>query len=134
MSKRRKGNRQRSEFTAQQQNEVQQIRVHQVLPEVEVLKINEPRPVCSICGEPIEAIIEALSEKEGSYSHFDCVLKKIRKEYNVQEPDTVSYIGSGAFAVVTKDEEGKYIIKEKIQYESNDAFASMKKFVEGTKQ
>lgn len=110
--------------------EEQNNRKHIVLPEVEVKRIVEPRPVCSICGEPIEAIIEAITESDGTYSHFDCVLNKLKEKYNVQEPEKLSYIGHGCFAVFTQDEEGRFIMKEKIAYESNDNYNSMIRFVE----
>lgn len=108
-------------------------RQHVVFDEVEVPKINEPRPVCCICSEPIESIIEAICEGEDKFSHFDCVIKTLTEKYNVQEPDKISYIGCGNFAVVSMDEEGKYFIKEKISYESNEAYSNMKKFVDSTK-
>ncbi|MCR5761593.1 MAG: hypothetical protein K6F82_06350 [Sphaerochaetaceae bacterium] len=116
-----------------EQEEVQ-VRKHIVLPDVEVKKVVEPRPVCSICGEPIEAIIEAITESDGSYSHFDCVINKLKEKYNVKEPDKVSYIGHGSFAVFTMDEEGKYVIREKIAYESNENYASMLKYVEDNRE
>ncbi len=106
---------------------------HQVFADVNVPQIIEPKPVCSICGESIPAIIEAIRESDGSYSHFDCVLEKIRREYNVQAPDTVSYIGHGNFAVVSKNTDGTMFFKEKIQYESNESFAAIKQFVEDSK-
>ncbi|MCR4676472.1 MAG: hypothetical protein K5634_04495 [Sphaerochaetaceae bacterium] len=105
-------------------------RKHIVLPEVVVSRIKEPRPVCSICGEPIGAIIEAISEPDGSYSHFDCVINRLREKYRVTEPDKISYIGHGNFAVFTKDEEGKFVIREKINYESNESYSNMLKYVE----
>ena len=37
----------------------------------------------------------------------------------------------GAF---TKDEEGRYVIKTRIPYESKETYEAMKKFVEGTKE
>lgn len=107
---------------------------HVVLPEVPVTRVQEPRPLCSICGEPIEAIIEAISEPDNKYSHFDCVIKTLTEKYNVKDPDKISYLGSGAFGIISPSEDGKFIIKEKINYESNEAFSSMKKFVESTKQ
>lgn len=107
---------------------------HIILPEVEVPQIKEPNPVCSICNEPISAIIEAIRESDGSYSHFDCVLNKIAKQYNVQEPDKVSYVGQGCFAVVSKKEDGSFYFKERIQYENNDAFNAMKQYVEDAKK
>lgn len=96
--------------------------------------VAEPRPICSLCGEPIEAIIEAIREGENSYSHFDCVIKKIEEEYNVKAPDKVSYIGAGTFAVVTVEPATKsFTIKQRINYESVESFSQMKKYVEENK-
>lgn len=109
-------------------------RQHIEMPEVEVKKVSEPRPLCSICSEPIESIIEAISESEGSFSHFDCVIKKLSEKYNVGENEKISYCGQGNFAIFVKNEEGNYFIKEKIPYENANSFDNMKKFVEGTKK
>lgn len=109
-------------------------RIHQVFPEVDVPQIVEPNPVCSICGESISAIIEAIKEEDGSYSHFDCVIEKLKKQYNVQEPDKISYVGHGCFAVVSKNEDGTFFFKERIQYENNETYAAMKQFVEDSKK
>ena len=104
------------------------------MPEVEVRSINEPRPVCVLCGKTIDSIADAISESDGGYSHFDCVIGKIKKEYNVAEPDVVSCIGQGRFGICTKDSNGNYTIKQRINYESTDSFIAMKKFVEGTRE
>lgn len=109
-------------------------RPRMIFDDVEVPQVVEPRPDCCICGQPIESIAEAIVESNGGFSHFDCVLQKLREQENVQEPDCVSYIGHGCFAVVTKDEDGKWSIKSRIQYESNDDFANAKKQVEGSKR
>ena len=106
---------------------------HVSFDEVSVPQVNEPMPVCSICGKNIETIADAISEGNGSYSHFDCVIAKIREQERVTENETVSYIGHGNFAVLYKDEEGKYVIKTRIPYESKENYDSMKKYVESTK-
>ena len=107
---------------------------HTSIPDVETRNINEPRPVCVLCGNVIDSIADAISEPDGGYSHFDCVTDKIRKEYNVTAPDVVSYIGQGRFGICTKESNGNYTIKQKINYESTDSFIAMKKFVEGTRE
>lgn len=112
----------------------QKPRSRMIFDDVEVPQVVEPRPSCSICGQPIESIIEAISEPDGGLSHFDCVLEKLREREHVQEPDSISYIGHGNFAVVTKDEEGRYSIKYRIQYESNDDYANVKRQVEESKK
>ncbi len=95
---------------------------------------NESEHICALCGNTIKVLSEAISEPDGSLSHFDCVIEKIRKEYRVEEPDTVSYIGQGRFAVCTRDSEGKYTIRDRINYESTDSFLSMKKLVESSRE
>ena len=118
----------------QQQNTPAQVKKHMVFDDLEVPQVNEPRPVCKICGQTIEFIAEAISESDGSFSHFDCVLEKLREEYQVNEGETLSYVGHGNFAVFEKNEEGKLTIKTRIPYESKDSYDSAKKFVEGSKQ
>ena len=109
-------------------------REHITFEDIDVPQVVEPRPICELCNQVIETFSEAISEPDGGYSHFDCVLDKIRKQENVHEPDSVSYIGHGTFAVVSKDAEGKYTIKTRIPYESNEAFIGMKKQVEEAKK
>ncbi len=111
----------------------EQQRRHTAFDELAVPQVNEPKPVCSICSQVINTIADAISEPDGSYSHFDCVIKKIREQEKVTDDETVSYIGHGNFAVFYKDEEGKYVIKTRIPYESKEGYESMKKFVEGSK-
>lgn len=93
------------------------------------MKKKESEHICALCGKPLDFITDAISEPDGRLSHFDCVIEKIRKQYRVEEPDTVSYIGQGRFAVCTKGEDGKYTIRDRINYESADSFLSMKKLV-----
>ncbi len=99
-----------------------------------VPRIREPNPECAICGRPIPLIAEAISEGDGRYSHFDCVLSRIKEEYNVQPNEKVSYIGRGSFAVVAKNPDGGFYFRERIEYEGAQAYSEMKKFVESTKE
>lgn len=102
--------------------------------DVEVPQVVEPRPDCCLCGQPIELISEAISEPNGGFSHFDCVIEKLKEREHVIPPDSVSYVGHGSFAVVSKDENGNYVIKNRIQYESNDDYSRIKKQVEEAKR
>jgi len=112
----------------------QKQRTRMIFDDIEVPQVVEPHPNCSICGQPIESIAEAISEKGGLLSHFDCVLEKLREIEHVEEPDSISYVGQGNFAVVSKTFEGNYFIKKRIPYESNDDFLKVKKQVEESKQ
>ena len=109
-------------------------RRHSSFDELDIPQVREPNPLCSICGEPITTIADAISESNGSFSHFDCVIARIREQEKVSADETVSYIGHGNFAVFVKDEEGRYSIKTRIPYESKDSYEAMKRFVEGTKE
>ncbi len=117
---------------AQQQNA--KTRHHIQFDEVDVPQVHEPMPVCAICGQPIELIAEAISEPNGGYSHFDCVIAKLKEEEHVTEDEKLSYIGHGNFAVFVKDDEGHLVIKTRIPYESKEGYDGMKKFVEGSKE
>ena len=119
---------------AEKANSSQQPKRHMTFDELDVPQVNEPNPICSSCGKQIETIADAISEADGGFSHFDCVIAKIREQERVSEGETVSYIGHGNFAVFVKDEEGKYTIKTRIAYESKDSYDAMKKYVEGTKE
>lgn len=129
-----KRHRSKKSHNTQQFQEAQILPQHIKFDDVIVPQINEPNPVCEICGEPIKAIIEAISESNGGYSHFDCVLKKLKEQFSVEEPSKISYIGHGTFAVVSPDGKGNYTIGERIQYESQETYTSMKKYVEEQKQ
>ena len=118
----------------QQQNAPVQVKKQMVFDDLNEPQVNEPRPVCKICGQNIEFIAEAISEGDGSFSHFDCVLEKLKEEYHVKEGETLSYVGHGNFAVFAKDENGKLVITTRIPYETKDSYDSAKKFVEATKQ
>lgn len=125
--------RRRSKSKKSQEN-VQNTRSRMVFEDIEVPTVVEPHPECAICGQVIESISEAISEGGGKYSHFDCVLKKISEEEHIGENEKVSYVGHGSFAVVSKDEEGRFFIKKRIPYEEKETYEAMKKFVEGAKQ
>jgi len=109
-------------------------RRHFVMEEQQVPQVEEPMPPCAICGKPVELISEAISEPNGGYSHFDCVISRIKEQEMVTEDETVSYIGHGNFAVFRKDEEGRYVIRTRVPYESKENYDAMKKFVEGSKK
>ncbi len=118
----------------QQQQPTAKTRQHIQFEDVDVPQVHEPKPVCALCGQPIELIAEAICEPNGGYSHFDCVIAKLKEEEHVTEDEKLSYVGHGNFAVFTKDEEGHFVIKTRIPYESKESYDGMKKFVEGTKE
>lgn len=56
---------------------------------------------CELCGEQIEDIANAISNRgSGNPVHFDCVLGKIAESEKVASTEKVAYIGQGKFAVI----------------------------------
>ena len=49
----------------QQTQAPQQTRKHMVFDELDVPQVNEPKPLCHICGQTIDFIAEAISESDG---------------------------------------------------------------------
>lgn len=107
---------------------------HSSIPVDTPKRIREPQPVCSYCGKEIENIAEAFTASDGSYVHFDCVISRIKEVERPKEDETVSYIGSGNFALIGKDEEGRYKIIKTIPFETPDKTKAMKEYVESLKE
>ena len=106
---------------------------HSEIPVAEPRVINEPVPLCALCGQPIQNISQALMTSDGDNVHFDCVLEKFKDEYKPKENQKVSYIGSGKFGLCELNEEGKWTIIEQIQFESPEVHKKMIEYVESLK-
>lgn len=109
------------------------VRAHHSSIPVPVQKtVSEPLGVCPLCGERIQAIAECFSLPEG-YAHFDCVLERIKSHEHLLDGESVSYIGSGTFAVCRKGDDGRYTIEKRIEVESRESYNSFKSYVESLK-
>ena len=106
---------------------------HSSLPLDVVKHINEPLETCHLCGQVIQNIAEAITDAEGKYCHFDCVIEQLKHTESLTEKQSVSYVGSGCFAVVERQENGSYTIVKRIVYEKPEVFSAMKKYVEAVK-
>ena len=95
--------------------------------------VKEPLPVCPDCNERIQCIAESFRISNGEFIHFDCMLSRLKSSENLLEGESISYVGRGNFAVVRKDEDGRYIIVRTIPVEEEKAFSSMKEYVENLK-
>ena len=93
----------------------------------------EPLSICPLCGEKIQSIAQCFSLSEG-YAHFDCVLERIKSQENLSEGEIVSYVGSGAFAVCRRGDDGKYTIEKRIEVENKETYNGFKNYVESLKQ
>ena len=107
---------------------------HSSIPVEPIGMISEPHDKCVYCGKEIENIAEAFTASDGSYVHFDCVISRIKEAERPKEDETVSYIGSGNFALIGKDEEGRYKIIKTIPFETPDKTKAMKEYVESLKE
>jgi len=137
---RRRGNRRNRKAKGNQKNVEQELQVQpnkkkftSSLPPLPVKKVVEPKEVCVMCEKPIPLIANALTHPEGGYCHFDCVLASLNEKEQPKEGQKISYVGRGTFAVVEKDSEGALTFLKKIEWESAESFAAMKKYVEEMK-
>jgi len=96
-------------------------------------KVVEPLPLCVICGKKIDTIADSISEGNGEYSHFSCVISKIGEQEKITDKQKVSYLGKGSFGII-EEKEGKFTILKKIDYETQESFTAMKHFVEDQKK
>ena len=106
---------------------------HSSIPLMPQKTVIEPLDNCCICGEKIQTIADCFSLATG-YAHFDCVLERIKSEEHLSDDETISYIGSGSFAVCRKGEDGKFTIVKKIEVENKEDYQNFKNYVESLKQ
>lgn len=106
---------------------------HSSIPVTPPKTVKEPLPVCPDCNERIQCIAESFRLSNGEFIHFDCMLSRLKCSENLSEGESISYVGRGNFAVVRKDEDGRYIIVRTIPVEEEKAFSSMKEYVENLK-
>lgn len=83
-----------------------------------------PSVVCPRCGEPIQDITSALSDREsGTPIHFDCAVKFLEGAEGVKDTQKIVYIGQGRFAVMEFETPGdtkKFHILRTIEWESRE--------------
>jgi hypothetical protein len=82
-----------------------------------------PKPLCPICGKPIEELASAINDRlSGEAAHFDCVRRKIAATELLGKDEDIGYIGGGRFGVITFDSPDKryFKIRKIIEYEARD--------------
>jgi len=83
----------------------------------------KPKELCPICSKPVSYLITAVVHREtGKKAHFDCIIKELRKSYQLKPREDVYYLGGGSFGIVeTKGKKNSsFIVKRRIQYEERD--------------
>ncbi len=79
---------------------------------------------CPICNRPLNMAITAIQHKEsGKKAHFDCILKELKKSYQLNQKEEMYYRGGGAFGIIERVK-GKnslgFVIKQRFQYENRE--------------
>lgn len=87
-------------------------------------KKGEIRLFCPLCNKPLSVISTAIIHKETNRkAHFDCILKELKKSYQLNPNEEMYYLGGGNFGIVERVK-GKnplgFIIKKKFQYEKRE--------------
>lgn len=106
---------------------------HSSIPIEEPRRIKEPNLDCAICSKKIENIAEALLKTDDNYVHFDCALSSLKETTRLGQNQSISYVGSGNFAVVEKDENGKYKIVTLIPFEKPEQTSKLRMFIQENK-
>lgn len=101
---------------------------HREAPKIDLPPLPKlPTPLCVKCGEPIQDITSALSDKGGGGPvHFDCVLAFLQGAENLGTNEKIVYIGQGRFAVMFFEnpvDTRKFKIVRMIEWESREAKA-----------
>ena len=78
-------------------------------------------PKCPYCGQNVRDVLTAIALKDGEEpTHFDCVIKKLSDEEELQPKEKVVYLGNGSFGVVkfrNPSDPRQFSIRKKIQVE-----------------
>lgn len=94
-----------------------------------------PTPLCPRCGEPIQDVTSALSDKAtGTPMHFDCVLSFLQGAENLGANEKIVYIGQGRFAVMffeNLSDTRKFKIIRTIEWEGREGRAEWRSDISG---
>ena len=89
-----------------------------------ITEIHSREVKCAVCGELISDIFSAISDKStGKPVHFECVIKKIEGEENLQENEKIAYIGQGRFGILSYEnirDQKNFKIKKVIEVEDRE--------------
>jgi hypothetical protein len=80
--------------------------------------------ICPICSRSINKLLTTIVHREtGKKAHFDCVLKELKKYYNLKQKEELYYLGGGSFGIIEISKgvsKNGFIIKRRIQYEERN--------------
>lgn len=91
-------------------------------------------PDCPICGRPVRYMMTAIAQGgQGAPTHFDCVLRLIGENEELQPREKVCYLGNGTFGIIRFKQGGqsRFTIRKRIQYEEKDKVFDWRKRIAG---
>ncbi|MFP4382546.1 MAG: hypothetical protein ACLFST_12390 [Spirochaetia bacterium] len=84
---------------------------------------------CPVCGKPVNDLYTAIAHRATKEpSHLNCVIKELSQDENLEQNESLCYLGGGSFGIVQKSSGGKpqVTIKKRIQYEEKESSPSWK--------
>lgn len=122
LERRRYGSDKRPGFKRQFSNPVTQAEIKE--QENAIKHFKENIPTCSICGQPINDIANAISNKDDETPvHFDCVFNKISETEKLGLNEKIAYIGQGRFGIIYYEnlrDVKHFSIRKIIEWEKRD--------------
>ncbi|MCA1951198.1 MAG: hypothetical protein LDL24_11540 [Treponema sp.] len=92
-----------------------------------------PRSECPYCGKPLNDLSSALTDPVSlAPVHFDCALRRISDRENLQEGESLTYIGGGRFGIIqfpNPQDTTHFVIKRVIQWEDKEKRAPWRRTV-----
>jgi hypothetical protein len=78
-------------------------------------------PKCPYCGQNVRDVLTAIALNEGATpAHFDCVLRQLAEEEELQPKEKIIYLGNGSFGIVrfkSQSDPKNFVIRKRIQIE-----------------
>ena len=76
---------------------------------------------CPLCDQMVRDVLSAIDYQEQP-AHFDCILKLIQNEEEMEPNEKIIYLGGGSFGIVQyrNANNSKLFVRKRIQYEEKD--------------
>lgn len=76
---------------------------------------------CPLCDDLVRDVLSAIDYQDQP-AHFDCVLKLIEKQEELEPNEKIVYLGGGSFGIVQSKNtnNGHVSIRKRIQYEEKE--------------
>ncbi len=79
---------------------------------------------CPICGKGVRDLLTAIAwGEQRTPAHFDCILKELSVQEDMQAREKIVYLGAGSFGVVkfrSGSGTSRFIVRKRIQLEEKE--------------